>query len=508
MIIDAVTGFIGSIIEGILKPVRELLAATLLATPNVTEQEPVKRMWQSSLAAAIALYVLFIMAGGITVMGYETMQSRYALKQIAPRLLLGMVASASSLTVMDKAIQLANALSGAVMGTSTKEVGQGLAEHIFPLFLARAQLYLALFALLLLIMVCAVLFGYVVRVAVLALLAVAAPLALACHAHPLSDGVARLWWRALWGCLAIQIAQSMAFVLSLKLFFAPGNTVLDFPNPGRLGPLLAGLALFWVLFKIPGWCTQVILRGTPITPPRGGGMVRKLRQIALWQLLNTAAPGAGSLLARRGGGGGLGRLGGGGARRPGPPGGGPRPRGPSGGPRRGSPAGPGGRRPPRPGPGGPPSAPGARPGLAGPGPGPAATTGTPTSPAPTSPAPPPARPAQGGTRSVPHPAQARRRRQLSLPIPVTRVPARPPRPVQTRLPVNAPRVPRTPPATTPPTPVRAPAPAGQSARTAVPRARQLALPIPAARVRVRPPRPVQLRLPLEPPTAPPASPRR
>ncbi|MCX4834254.1 MULTISPECIES: hypothetical protein [unclassified Streptomyces] len=539
MVIDAVTALLGSVVEAMMKPVRELLGNTLLSTPDVTKQASVKRLWQGSLAAAITMYVLFFLAGGVTVMGYETVQSRYALKQIAPRLLLGMVAASSSLLVMSKAIALANALARAVMGSDTSDVGKGLAKMIYPLFIARGQLYLVLFALLLLVMALAVLFGYIVRVAVIAILAVAAPLALSCHAHPLTDGIARLWWRGLSGCLIIQVAQSIAFILSLKLLFAPDTLVLGITKPSELGTRLAGLALFWVLFKIPGWCTQVILRGTPITAPQGGGVLRLFKNVALLQLLNSVAPGAGSALMRGGGQGRPGAGGRGGRRPPGPrgrpggaggPGGRPPRGGPGGrGPRRGGnrPAAPGNPSP-GPGVGGPPRGPGggAGPGGAphapGPSPTPPATpVGTPGSSsgaATSAPAAPPSRTLAAAPRSphpvphVPHPAQATRSRQLVLPVPASRVPAHPGRATQTWLPVRADRVPRpAPPTATPahaPTATATPAPSpGRSRAGSAPvRARQLALPVPAARVRQRPIQPMQLRLPLEPPAAP--SPRR
>ncbi|WP_327675763.1 MULTISPECIES: hypothetical protein [unclassified Streptomyces] len=541
MVIDAVTALLGSVVEAMMKPVRELLGNTLLSTPDVTKQASVKRLWQGSLAAAITLYVLFFLAGGITVMGYETVQSRYALKQIAPRLLLGMVAASSSLLVMSKAIALANALARAVMGSDTSDVGKGLAKMIYPLFIARGQLYLVLFALLLLVMALAVLFGYIVRVAVIAILAVAAPLALSCHAHPLTDGIARLWWRGLSGCLIIQVAQSIAFILSLKLLFAPDTMVLGVTKPSELGTRLAGLALFWVLFKIPGWCTQVILRGTPITAPQGGGVLRIFKNVALLQLLNSVAPGAGSALMRGGGQGRPGAGGLGGRRPPGPrgrpggpggaggPGGGRPPRGGPGGrgPRRGGnrPAGPGTPNygpglggPPRgpgvgagPGSGGAPHAPGRSPGSTPPPP-PAGAPGS--SGAAAAPATPPSRAVAAAPRSprpvphVPHPAQATRTRQLVLPVPASRVPAHPGRATQTWLPVRADRVPRPTSPTAAPAPAPTPAPSsGRSHSGSAPvRARQLALPVPATRVRQRPIRPMQLRLPLEPPAAP--SPRR
>lgn len=530
MIVNAVTSFLGKLVEQVMKPVRELLAVTLLATPDVTRQADIKRLWTGSLGIAAGIYVLFVTAGGITVMGYETVQTRYALKQIAPRLLIGMIAAAMSLTVMGKAISLANALSYAVMGTDLSDAGQGLVERVIPFALfgvAGLQLYLLMLTVIMVVLIVAVLIGYIMRVAVIALLAVSAPLALSCHAHPVTDPLARMWWRGLAGCLAIQVAQSMTFIVALKLFFAPGSSLLGFPKPSQLGTTLAGLALFWILFKIPGWCLRSVLRSTPVSL-NAPAPLRMLQSVAMWRLLNRAAPGLGALRPV-----GVGRGGGwGGGGRGRPRGGGPPTRGPRGGGGGGRPGrGPAAGGLPRPG------------GVAGfavrrgralltglrarathVASGSGATAGGQTN-AQTAArrggaSSGPSRPA-GGPRSVIHPAQARHKRQLTLPIPAKRVPARPGRPTQLRLPIAAQRVPRTAralPGGVPRTGSSGPGlqpivrPGGQPSVTAAPaatanqrrRPQQLALPVPAARVRKRPARPVQLRLPLEPPT-PPAS---
>ncbi|MFM9446930.1 hypothetical protein [Streptomyces acidiscabies] len=523
MIVNAVTSFLGTLVEQVMKPVREFLADTLLATPDVTRHSDIKKLWTSMLGITAGIYVLFVTAGGVTVMGYETVQTRYALQQIAPRLVLGMAAAVSSLTVMGKAVSLSNALSHAIMATDMADAGQGMVERVLPFALfgvAGLKLYLLILAIVMLVLVLAVLIGYLVRVAVLALIAVAAPLMLACHAHPLTDPVARLWWRALAGCMVIQVAQSTTFVLALKLFFAPGATTLGIPKSDQLGTMLAGVTLFWVLFKIPGWTLQVVLRGTPVSNPHAPAGVRVLKHIALYQLMGRALPGV-SLLARRpssGFGRGRGGSGGRGGPRPGQGGGGGRPPagpGPRTGPRSSrrpatsgtpatraraashsaptAPAWPGGRAPATPPPtrtprSAPPSPrPGQRtappsprtPGASSPGRAWASRTPPPGTPPPRPPR---------GPQPVPHPAQARRTRQLSLPVNTPRIPARPSRPTQLWLPIRTPRVP-TPPPPTPPSPPP-PTPRGT---------RQLPLPIKVPRVPVRPPRPMQLRLPLEPP---------
>ncbi|MEU8974825.1 hypothetical protein AB0D11_37170 [Streptomyces monashensis] len=549
MIVNAVTSFLGMLIEQVMKPIREFLADTLLATPDVTQHADIRRLWTWTLGTTAGVYVLFVTAGGITVMGYETVQTRYTLRQIAPRLLLGMSAAAASLTVMGKAIGLSNTVAHAIMASDLSDAGQGMVERVLPFTLFGApglQLYLLILAIVTTALVLAVLIGFLVRVAVMALLAVGAPLMLACHAHPLTDPVARLWWRGLAGCLVIQIAQSMTFVLALKLFFAPGATALGIPKADQLGTMLAGVALFWVLFRIPGWTLQVVLRATPVHQPHAPGGLRVLRHLAMYRLINHYLPGMYPPRRRPGGAGGggpgPGHGGPGGGGRGGRGGAGPG-RGGSGGGRGGRPGGgrrgPGGGGPPAAGPGrgggpgrgraqpargraGPPR-PGGRPGPAGqPAPGAPAGpggrrvggVGAPPAPAaagtPVAAARPGQRP-QGrrpraappvrtprGPRAVIHPVQARRTRQLALPVTTPRAPAQPARATQLWLPFCVDRVPTPPPAARamPPTPPPA------TRRAPAARGRQLALPIPARRVRVRPPRPMQLRLPLEPPRRP------
>ncbi|MFJ9619058.1 hypothetical protein [Streptomyces noursei] len=524
MIVGAVSSFLGTLIEQIMKPLREFLADSLLATPDVTQHADIKRLWKAMLGITAGIYVLFVTAGGITVMGYETVQSRYALKQILPRLLVGMVAAATSLTVMGKAIGLANALAHAIMATDLSDSGQGMVERVLPFALFRAaglKLYLVMLAIAMIALVLAVMIGFMVRVAVMALLAVCAPLALACHAHPVTDPVARLWWRTLAGCLTIQVAQSVTFVLALKLFFAPGASTLGIPKADQLGTLLAGLGLFWVLFKIPGWALQVILRGTPVHQPHAPAAVRVLKHLALYRLMDHYLPATRLLRRRNGGaggsgGGGFGQgRGGPGNRRGGPGGGG---RGGSRPPTRGP--GPGGSNRSRAGrPAAPPGPPDSR-GAAG---SPTAGRAQRTAPsgernttpaAANAPGPAPRRAPVGqvprrpgpraapftrvsnGPRTVLHPTQTRRRQQFTVPIPTERPQAQPSRPTPASFLVRT--------AGTPTSLQPRPDPTSLTQRsgsitTPPPPARQPVRPIPAAPMRPRPSRPMQLRLPLEPP---------
>jgi hypothetical protein len=94
---------------------------------------------------------------------------------------------------------------------------------------------------------------YIVRIALTVTLIAGAPIALMFHALPQTEGIARWWWKAFGGCLAIQVAQSLTLITAMKVFLAPGGFTLFGPTASGLVNLLVALALMYILFKIPFW---------------------------------------------------------------------------------------------------------------------------------------------------------------------------------------------------------------------------------------------------------------
>ncbi|MGW0662184.1 hypothetical protein [Streptodolium elevatio] len=356
---NALGMILGMLLRQMTQPLFDILGKTLLATPDVAANGPVHDLWQRNLVLAVSVYGLLIVGGGVLVMTHQTVQTRYAAKDIAPRIALGLIAAATSLEVMSRLIALANALSQEIVGSGLDAAGLAQALMASMIRVAGGPLYLVVMGLVGLVLLVGVLLGFVVRVALVMLLAASAPLALACHATPLTDPLARLWWRAFIGALAIQVAQSITLITALRAFYAQGNTVFGFPTTDGLGAMLTGLALFWILLKIPGWAGRIILQGTPIQGPRlGGFMLPFLLGRRLGPGFRPRGGGLGALRrfawgGPRGGGGPQPRRGG--NPRRGPGGGGRNPGG-GGGPRRrpgggGNPGGGGPRRGPGPQPG-------------------------------------------------------------------------------------------------------------------------------------------------------------
>jgi hypothetical protein len=104
----------------------------------------------------------------------------------------------------------------------------------------------------------------IVRFALAIVLTAAAPLALACHALPMTDPVARLWWRCYVGLLVVPLAQ--AFVLSAGqwMLLDPHAMlpVLGLPlEPGSVVNLFVVMVLLWTTVKVPALMSRYVASG-------------------------------------------------------------------------------------------------------------------------------------------------------------------------------------------------------------------------------------------------------
>lgn len=261
----AINDWFKGLVTDALNPTLALVGKTVLSTPQLATQSRVTQLWQISLGIADALLILFVIAGGMLVMTHETVQSRHALKDILPRLLLGALASNASLALSGQMISLANALSAGMLGVGVSPAGAATRLEGFVvgalsdggIFLIFLGLACAVFAVVLVIL-------YIVRTATIVLLVCAAPLMLLCHTLPQTDGLAQLWWRGLIAALGVQIAQALVMTAAVTVFLTPDRGgVLGFSVTGGMVDMLVALCLLWVLVRIPFWAKDMALRARP-----------------------------------------------------------------------------------------------------------------------------------------------------------------------------------------------------------------------------------------------------
>jgi hypothetical protein len=144
---EAINGLVRELAARAVGPAVELAARSVLATPDLTAPTGrVAELWRLSAGLANSAYVLLITAGGVLLLANESLQTRYAVKDVAPRLVVGMVAANTSLWLASWGIELANALSRALLGpgvTPAQAEATLRTVLVFPLDNADVLLLLA-----------------------------------------------------------------------------------------------------------------------------------------------------------------------------------------------------------------------------------------------------------------------------------------------------------------------------------------------------------------------------
>lgn len=344
------------LVESATKPVFAMLGSTVLATPELDapEMARAKQLWELSRTIANTCFVLLVTVAGVMLMVGQALPGGISARELLPRLVWAFLAANLSLIAIKYAITLANGLSQAFLADGAGRIDPELVfDAIKKAVLAGIVLkgvFFAIVALVVVVLAVGVLFTYIVRIALTMVVIVAAPVALILHALPMTEGLARLWWRAFTGLLAIQMCQSLVLVTALQLMFSDNPADDDsfwIPSTADMTDLLMAICLLFVLLKIPGWVARTIWQASK---PRT--ISRLVKSLVVYRGLGMLlGKGFGAARAARrpkppkpptpptgGGGGPSGPPGGG-------PGGGPGRRGPNvGGPRAGTPRHP--RRPP------------------------------------------------------------------------------------------------------------------------------------------------------------------
>lgn len=257
-----VDGFFRWIVGSALNPLLDLLSQTLLTTPRVAALPRVAELWGTSWQILVAVYALLVVVAGIVLMAYETLQTRYTIKELAPRIVAGFLAGAMSLWASARGIDLANGVSVAVAGDDVDVASAGAALRGIASNTSTGGITILLMGLVLAAMLVVLLLTYVVRLALVVILVAGAPLALMFHALPQTEGIARWWWKAYAATLAIQVAQSITLVAAIKVFLTPGGfTPFGATSNGLVNTLVA-IALVYVLIKIPFWTLSMIRGGS------------------------------------------------------------------------------------------------------------------------------------------------------------------------------------------------------------------------------------------------------
>ena len=212
-------------------------------------------LWTWVVGVADAALALLTLWGGYNVIVRHALGARYAsAMELLPRLALAALAANLSLLFSSFFVDFNNALCAGVGQVSlpgysamtTVTNAQSAAQDIAGLLLALIYGVVGLLLVLQMLL----------RLALLDLLIVAAPLGLLCWALPQTQAWSRLWTSTFVATALVQFLQ----ILTLRL----GAALILQPTPGRLDTavltLLVGIADLYLTFKLPGMLRAWALR--------------------------------------------------------------------------------------------------------------------------------------------------------------------------------------------------------------------------------------------------------
>ncbi|WP_213006079.1 hypothetical protein [Paractinoplanes toevensis] len=277
-----------------------LITGALLKTPEVTALPQVQALTGRSIwIVDVAFVLVFTAAGALTMFAGGDEKARYTAKDLIPRGVVGFVAAHFSQLFCSKMIELANAVTAAVTSDDINQQGAvaAMQAHIKAAREPTAALLFAVLIVLIIVLLASTTFSMISRFTLLLIMTAVAPMALACHALPQTDSIARLWWRGYAGALAVPTAQGFLLYAGQWMLLDPRHLMPAFGlpiDPGSIMNLLVVVVLLFYTVRIPGLMSRWVMSGG-----RQTNVLAMIARVAVVQQITRAVPGVGRLVRGR-----------------------------------------------------------------------------------------------------------------------------------------------------------------------------------------------------------------
>ncbi|WP_328851257.1 hypothetical protein OG994_25830 [Micromonospora globbae] len=294
---DQILDWLATAILAALDALLGVISSALLITPNVTGLPQVQALTGRSVLVVDTVFVLaFVAAGVLTMTAGGSESTRYTVKDLIPRLIVGFVAAHFSQLWCGRLIDLANALTGALTTREGDSDGalRAIRTHVAAGQDEMAALLFVVCAAIIAVLLAATALSVIVRFAIVLVLTAFAPLALACHALPHTDPVARLWWRSYTGVLAVPVVQGFTLYAGQWMLTDPQHLlpVLGLPvEPGGVLNLFVVMAMLWTTLRVPALMRRYV--AAPGSGGRGVNMLGAAVRVIVVQQVTRSIPGLG-----------------------------------------------------------------------------------------------------------------------------------------------------------------------------------------------------------------------
>ncbi|MFV2104626.1 hypothetical protein [Micromonospora sp. LOL_024] len=266
-VLDEILEWIAARVADVIDALWRLLSWAFLVVPDVTALPQVQTISTRALFIANTCYVVAIVACGVVVMARDSVQARYGVAELAPRLLIGIIGANFALPMCRELIALGNALIQALIGESVTTDGSldQLRRTIVDALTNPANALLTLvIGVVIAVLAAMIMAGWVLRLGLLVILVGLAPAALSCHGTPWTEPVATLWWRAFLGVFATVGGQGIALHAGLTVFVSPTANLpaLGLPiDPTGTLNLFIVCCLLLAVTRIPGLVRRYVTGG-------------------------------------------------------------------------------------------------------------------------------------------------------------------------------------------------------------------------------------------------------
>src|SRR6266498_2603200 len=272
-LIDGIMDWLVHTILSILDGVLSLISSALLKTPDVTGLPQVQALTGRSIWIVDTIFVLaFVAAGTLTMLAGGDERSRYTVKDLLPRLVVGFIAAHFSQLLCSKLVELANGLTDALaVNVNHDSALDAVKNHLHAASDKTVPLLFAVLATIIIVLVVSTAFSMIVRFAVLLVLTSIAPVALACHAVP--------------------TLQAVTLTAGHWMLLDPTHLrpVLGLPvEPGEVLNLLILIVLPGTTVRIPGLVRRYVTQGG-----RSPNFLGAVLRVVVVQQLTRRVPGLG-----------------------------------------------------------------------------------------------------------------------------------------------------------------------------------------------------------------------
>ncbi|MEX0616709.1 MAG: conjugal transfer protein TrbL family protein [Candidatus Woykebacteria bacterium] len=268
ILLDAISGFLSSIVQSATKPLTDGIISFLTTTPSLVANSVIFNFWLVIVGIVDSLFALVVALLGFQIMSASTFGfDEIEFKNLLPKLGLAFLLANTSIFLADWVVQMCNVLVSAVLHATGGINSAFITNSFDPTSLATGTtpLIMLIFMVLFVIIAVVLLLFYVSRLIIIALGAVLAPLIFLLWAVPKFTDFAEIAIKTYIITIFTVFVHVVIIQLASAFLTVPGQV-----GTNSLISILIGIGLLFTLLKTPSVMMQLAFFTA------GNGMVRKV----------------------------------------------------------------------------------------------------------------------------------------------------------------------------------------------------------------------------------------